>query len=45
MVNFLLSGACGKMGRVIARCVAEREDCTVVAGVDLFGESYAGFPV
>ena len=45
MVKILLSGACGKMGRVIARCVAERTDCVVAAGVDLFGEAYGDFPV
>ena len=35
MTRILLSGCNGKMGRVIARCVKEREDCEIVAGVDL----------
>lgn len=34
MVKIVLSGANGHMGRVISRCVAQRGDCTVVAGID-----------
>lgn len=34
MIKLILSGANGKMGRVIALCAAERNDCTVVAGID-----------
>lgn len=45
MTNIVISGACGKMGRVIADICAKREDVNVSAGVDLFGESYGGFPV
>lgn len=33
------------MGRVIARLCEEREDCTVIAGVDRLCEKYADFPV
>lgn len=32
------------MGRVIQQLVAERTDCTIVAGVDLFADSTAVFP-
>lgn len=32
------------MGRVIQQLVAERTDCTIVAGVDLFADSTAAFP-
>ena len=32
------------MGRVIQQLVAERTDCTIVAGVDLFADSAAAFP-
>ena len=35
MTRILLCGCNGKMGRVIARCVKERDDCEIVAGVDL----------
>lgn len=45
MVNLLLFGCNGKMGRAVTACVNERCDCTIVAGVDLNTESHAGFPV
>lgn len=45
MVSIALSGACGKMGRVITRLVGERDDCTVAAGIDPGGAAYADFPV
>lgn len=45
MVNIAICGANGKMGRNIHSCIAEREDCTTVAGVDLFTEQYADFPI
>ena len=32
------------MGRVIQQLVAERTDCTIAAGVDLFADSAAAFP-
>ncbi|NLL63508.1 MAG: 4-hydroxy-tetrahydrodipicolinate reductase [Ruminococcaceae bacterium] len=35
MINILLSGYLGQMGRVIIKSVAERNDCTIVAGVDI----------
>lgn len=43
MIRILLCGCCGKMGRVIAQLVQARDDCEIVAGVDLMGE--ASFPV
>lgn len=45
MIRIILSGANGKMGRVISRCVAERDDCTVVAGIDPVTDSSGGFHV
>lgn len=45
MTNIILSGCCGKMGRVIAREISAREDCTVVAGVDIFVDNTMDFPV
>ena len=44
MVKVILSGCFGKMGRVIANCVSKRDDCQVVAGVDVF-DGTAEFPV
>ena len=45
MTNILLIGACGHMGKVIADCVCNRENCKIVAGVDPVGEKYADFPI
>ena len=45
MTNIAISGANGKMGRVIADICASRDDVKVIAGVDLFGESYSDFPI
>ncbi len=45
MTRIAITGACGKMGRVIAGLVEQRDDCEVVAGIDLLGEKYADFPV
>lgn len=45
MTNIVLSGCCGKMGRVIAKEVEQREDCKIVAGVDIFADNSLGFPV
>ena len=45
MTRIAITGACGKMGRVIAGLVEQRSDCEVVAGIDLLGEKYADFPV
>ena len=45
MTNIVISGACGKMGRVIADICASRDNVKVIAGVDLFGQSYSDFPV
>ncbi len=45
MKKVIISGCCGRMGRVIASCILDRSDCEVVAGVDKAGEQYARFPV
>ena len=45
MVKVILNGANGKMGRVIASCIADRDDCEIVAGVDVNTEINNGFPV
>ena len=45
MLKVILSGCCGKMGRVINSIIEEDEALSIVAGVDPFGEKYADFPV
>ncbi len=45
MTKIAVTGACGRMGRVIAGLCAEREDCEIVAGIDKLGEKYSDFPV
>ncbi len=45
ITRILLSGCNGKMGRVIANCVLERDDCSIVAGIDLAPAPDAAFPV
>ena len=45
LVNIILSGCCGKMGRVIRDCVDKRDDCRIVAGVDLVSDPQADFPI
>lgn len=45
MTKIILSGANGHMGRVIARLIAARGDCTVVAGIDPAPGMHDGFHV
>ena len=45
MIDIAITGACGKMGRVIADIVKTRDDCRVSGGVDLTKEQYSDFPV
>ena len=45
MTKIAITGACGKMGRVIAGIINGRSDCKVIAGIDLCGTQYAEFPV
>lgn len=45
MTNIAICGANGKMGKTIYNCIQEREDCTVIAGIDLYTEQYADFPI
>jgi 4-hydroxy-tetrahydrodipicolinate reductase len=44
MTNILLSGACGRMGKEVARLASEY-DCHILCGVDSTGQSYGDFPV
>lgn len=43
-VNIILSGCGGRMGRTVAEIVAERNDCRIAAGIDIFPVK-ADFPV
>lgn len=45
MTNIAICGANGKMGRTIYNCVKDHDDCKVIAGIDLYTEQYAGFPI
>ena len=45
MTKIILCGCNGKMGKVIQSCVAAREDCRIVAGIDINTEVTGGFPV
>ena len=45
MVNIMLCGCQGKMGHVIEDCVASREDCRIIAGVDINTTDQREFPV
>ena len=45
MVKILLCGCNGKMGRVISSCVRERNDCKIIAGLDLCTETHFDYPV
>lgn len=45
MVKIAISGANGHMGKVINSVIAERNDCTVVAGIDINTICYSDFPI
>ena len=45
MKRIVLSGCNGQMGRMISACVKQREDCTIVAGIDISGEILDTYPV
>lgn len=45
MTDIILSGCCGKMGRVISAAVKDRNDCRIVAGIDLISDCSLDYPV
>lgn len=45
MTDIIITGANGKMGRVIQSVVAARQDCQIVAGIDLNTEPNGRFPI
>lgn len=44
-MKIILSGACGKMGKVLARCIAEKENMETVAGLDIAEDVSGAFPI
>ncbi len=45
MIKIAICGCNGKMGHVIYSCLSDRENCTVVGGIDLNTTQYADFPI
>ena len=45
MIKAILHGCCGRMGRIITEICEKDEDIEIAAGVDAFGDAYAGYPV
>ena len=45
MVNIAVTGANGKMGKVIARLAESRTDCRIIAGIDIDTAQSAAFPI
>ena len=45
MTDIILSGCNGKMGQVISECVSNRDDCRIVAGVDINTTQLRDYPV
>lgn len=45
MTDIIITGANGKMGKVIKSIVDTRDDCNIVAGVDINTEENGSFPV
>lgn len=39
MTDIILNGCNGKMGAAVTKAVLERDDCRIVAGVDLYGDN------
>lgn len=45
MTRIIMSGCNGKMGRVITESVSQREDCDIVAGLDINQTQTSAYPV
>ena len=45
MTNIAICGANGKKGKNVFACADGRDDCKVIAGVDVFTKQYADFPI
>ena len=45
MTNIVICGANGKMGHTVAACIAQRTDCKVIGGIDVYTKAYGDFPI
>ncbi len=45
VVNIVIQGICGRMGRTLDRIIAERNDCKIVAGIDHVSSDDFAFPL
>lgn len=45
MLKVILSGCSGKMGKAIIKCIEEKADIEIVAGIDVFDDKSNSFPV
>lgn len=45
MTKIILCGCNGKMGQVISRCIQQRDDCKIIAGIDITGKTLNDYPV
>lgn len=45
MTNVVISGCCGKMGRVVNDIISHRQDVRVIAGIDRITERYSDFEI
>ncbi len=45
MINVIISGANGKMGKTVAEMLRENPDFSVFAGIDIYTEQYGDFPI
>ncbi len=45
MTDIILSGCCGVMGKNIAECISKKDDCRIVAGIDIKTVEDSPFPI
>ena len=45
MTDIIIQGIGGRMGHVLCEMIAQREDCRVVAGIDMKDGELNGIPV
>lgn len=45
MVNIILSGCCGKMGKMVSECVKFNDNLSIIAGIDINKNSNYEYPI
>lgn len=45
MIRAAIQGASGKMGRAVCSCIEGRDDCRVIAGIDIVTAKYSEFEI